>query len=60
MYHQTYYKAVDVAKEEVRRWFDQPDICIIRDIENLLLKGSNEGGGAELFQVIIEFLSGDA
>jgi len=48
-----------VVKEEVRRPFDQPGICIIRDIESLLLKSANKGGMTELSQVIIELLSGD-
>jgi len=38
MYCQTYYEA-DVVKETI----DQPDICIIRDIESLLLKSANKG-----------------
>ena len=53
MYRQTYYEAIDVVAEEVKRRFDQPDICIIRDIENLLLKSANEGTTDLLSQELI-------
>ena len=59
MYHQIYYETIDVVAEEVKRRFDLPDICIIRDIESLLLRSVNEGGTTEISQEIIEFLSGD-
>ena len=59
MYCQTYYEAIDVVAEEVKRRFDQPDICIIRDIENVLLKCANEGTTDLLTQQIVEFLGSD-
>jgi len=59
MHFQIYYKAKYVVAEEVKRQFDQPDICIIRDIESLLLRSANEGGTTEISQEIIEFLSGN-
>ena len=59
MYHQTYYEAIDVVAEEVKRRFDQPDICIIRDIENVILECANEGTTGLLTQQIVEFLGSD-
>ena len=59
MYRQTYYEAIDVVAEEVKRRFDQPDICMIRDIENLLLKSANEGTIDLLSKKIIKFLGVD-
>jgi len=58
MYRQTYYEAIDVVAEEVKRKFDQPDICIIRDIENVL-KCANEGTTDLLTEQIVEFLGSD-
>ena len=59
MHCQTYYEAIDVVAEEVKRRFDQPDICIIRDIENLLLKCANEDTTDLLSQEIVKFLGSD-
>ena len=59
MYCQTYYEGIDVVAEEVKRRFDQPDICMIRDIENLLLKSANEGTTDLLSKEIIKFLGVD-
>jgi len=56
---QTYYEAIDVVAEEVKRRFDQPDICIIRDIENVLLQCANEGSTDLLTEQIVEFLGSD-
>ena len=59
MYHQIYYEAIDVVAEEVKRRFDQPDICIIRDIENVLLKCTNKGTIDLLTRQIVVFLNSD-
>ena len=59
MYRQTYYEAIDVVAEKVKRRFDQPDIRIIRDIENVLLKCANEGSTDLLTEQIVEFLGSD-
>ena len=59
MYRQTYYEAIDIVAEEVKRRFDQPDICLIRDIENHLLKCANEGSVDLLSQTLIDFIQND-
>ena len=59
MYRQTYYEAIDIVAEEVKRRFDQPDICIIRDIEHILLKSANEGTTDLLSQELINYLGVD-
>ena len=59
MYRQTYYEAIDIVAEEVKRRFDQPDICIIRDIEHVLLKSANEGTTDLLSRELINYLGVD-
>jgi len=40
-YCQIYYEAIDIVTEQVKRWFDQLDVRMIREIESLLLKSAN-------------------
>ena len=42
MYHQTYYEATDTVAEEVKRRFDQPDICITVWRKTLTVEKSDE------------------
>ena len=60
MYHQIYYEAIDIVSEEVKRRFDQSDICLIRDLENLLLSYANNQNPAELLsQTLVDFIEKD-
>jgi len=40
-YCQIYNETIDIATEEVKRWVDQSDIRMIREIMSLLLKFAN-------------------
>ena len=42
MYRQTYYEAIDIVAEEVKRRFDQPDICITVRCKTLTVEKSDE------------------
>ena len=42
----------------MKRRFDQSDICLITDIENLLFKYANEGS-ADLSQTLVDFIEND-
>jgi len=55
MYHQVYYEALDLVYEEVERRFQQSDICIIKEIEILLLSASNGDVIDTLPDVILNF-----
>lgn len=57
MYRQIYYKAIDIVAEEVKRRFDQSDICLIRDFENLLLVCANNQNPVDLSsQTLVDFI----
>ena len=58
-YRQIYYEAIDTVTEEVRRRFDQSDICLIREIETLLLNSANGTSVDTLPQDIENILVGD-
>lgn len=58
-YRQIYYEAIDTVTEEVRRRFDQSDIRLIREIENLLLNAANGTSIDTLPQEIANILVGD-
>ena len=60
MDHQIYYEAIDTVSEEVKRRFDQSHICLIRDLENLLLSCANNQDPADLLsQTLVVFIEKD-
>ena len=60
MYRQIiYYETIDIVSE-VKRRFDQSDIFLIRDLENLLLSYANNQNPADLLsQTLVDFIEKD-
>lgn len=54
-YRHAYYEALEVASGEVARRFDQPDICVIQEIESLLLNAANGEDIPEIPQPVTEY-----
>lgn len=58
-YRQTYFETLDLAVGEVERRFQQSDLHIVKDIENLLLNAANRREIEPISDVVTKFLEND-
>ena len=59
-YRHIYYEALELVAGEVERRFDQPDLCIIKDLEVLLLSAANgELGEGYTSDALSSYIVGD-
>ena len=59
-YRHIYYEALELVAGEVERRFDQPDLCVIKDLEVLLLSAANgELGEGYTSDALSSYIEGD-
>ena len=58
MHRQAFFEFLDLVADEVERRFDQADLCVVRELESLLISVANgDGKGAvQIGRSVVEYL----